>query len=173
MGSVNDDDEHELFDVKIGDRYRIVRKIGSGAFGQIYLGIEEENGAEVAVKLEERTHQLHLESKVLAILKHQTGFPNLRFFGKERHYNVLVMDLTGPTIEDLFNVCGRSFSLKTILMLIDQLISRIECIHSRGIIHRDIKPDNLCMGLGKESSTVIMIDFGLSKCFLRAKTQNG
>ncbi|KIM75722.1 hypothetical protein PILCRDRAFT_798732 [Piloderma croceum F 1598] len=75
----------------------------------------------------------------------------------------LVMDLLGPSLEDLFNFCHRKFSLKTVLPLAGQLISHIKYIHSRNFIRRDIKPDNFLMGIGKRGNQVKIIDFSLTK----------
>ena len=89
----------------------------------------------------------------------------MRWFGQECDFYALVHDLLGPSLEDLFNYCGRRLSLKTILLIADQAISRIEYIHSKGFLHRDIKPDNFLMGVGRQGNTLYTIDFGLAKEF--------
>ena len=94
----------------------------------------------------------------------------MRWYGFEGDYNVMVMDLLGPSLEDLFNYCSRKFSVKTVLMLADQMISRVEYVHLKNFIHRDIKPDNFLMGLHKKGNQVNLIDFGLAKKYRDPKT---
>jgi casein kinase I homolog HRR25 len=75
----------------------------------------------------------------------------------------LVLDLLGPSLEDLFNRCERKFSLKTILLLAVQLMYRIEYIYAKSYIHSDIKPANCLMGISTDKKQVSIIDFGLAK----------
>uniref|UniRef100_A0A0A9W6M9 non-specific serine/threonine protein kinase n=1 Tax=Lygus hesperus TaxID=30085 RepID=A0A0A9W6M9_LYGHE len=174
-----------------GDRrflYRVGSKMGSGSFGDVFAATafprnkdgavtkeEEKKGVEVAVKLEPvraRHPQLLYESKLYKVLQGGVGIPHVRWFGQERDFNVLVMDLLGPSLEDLFNFCSRSFTIKTVLMLADQMIGRIEYIHSRSFIHRDIKPDNFLMGIGRHCNKLFLIDFGLAKKFRDNRTRS-
>jgi casein kinase 1 alpha len=158
----------------VGSKYRLIKKIGSGSFGDIFLGINVCNGEEVAVKMEPtkaRHPQLNYEYKIYRIIQGGLGIPNARWFGTEREYNVLVMDLLGPSLEDLFNFCSRRFTMKTVLMLADQMIGRIEYVHNKSFIHRDIKPDNFVMGIGRHCNKLYLIDFGLAKKFRDPKSK--
>ncbi|KAL5471338.1 hypothetical protein EMCRGX_G029443 [Ephydatia muelleri] len=159
---------------QVGGKYRLVRKIGSGSFGDIYLGVNITNGEEVAVKLEShkaRHPQLLYESKLYKILQGGVGIPHIKWYGTEKEYNVLVMDLLGPSLEDLFNFCSRRFTMKTVLMLADQMIGRIEYVHNKNFIHRDIKPDNFLMGIGRHCNKLFIIDFGLAKKYRDTRTK--
>ena len=107
--------------------------------------------------------QLLYEQKIYKILNDDIGIPKVHWFGQHKERNVMVMDTLGASLEELFRKCNRKFSLKTVLMLADQMIQRIEYIHSRLYLHRDIKPDNFLMGLGRRQHYVYVIDFGLTK----------
>ncbi|AQK53697.1 Putative casein kinase family protein [Zea mays] len=140
-----------------GGKFKLGKKIGSGSFGELYLGVNIQSGEEVAIKLESvksRHPQLHYESKLYMLLQGGTGIPHLKWFGVDGEYNVMVIDLLGPSLEDVFNQCNRKFSLKTVLMLADQMITRVEYMHTRGFLHRDIKPDNFLVGLGRKANQV-------------------
>mmetsp|Transcript_115113 Transcript_115113/g.179803 ORF Transcript_115113/g.179803 Transcript_115113/m.179803 type:complete len:316 (+) Transcript_115113:88-1035(+) len=161
-------------ELRVGGKFRLGRKIGSGSFGDIYIGTNVQTGDEVAIKLESiksKHPQLLYESKLYKILAGGVGVPNVHWYGVEGDYNVMVLDLLGPSLEDLFSFCNRKFSLKTVLMLADQTVNRIEYVHAKNFIHRDIKPDNFLIGLGKKANQVHIIDFGLAKKYRDPKTQ--
>jgi len=161
-------------ELRVGGKFRLGRKIGSGSFGDIYIGTHVQTGEEVAIKLESiksKHPQLLYESKLYKILAGGVGVPNVHWYGVEGDYNVMVIDLLGPSLEDLFSFCSRKSSIKTVLMLADQMINRVEYVHAKNFIHRDIKPDNFLIGLGKKANQVHIIDFGLAKKYRDPKTQ--
>eukprot|EP01006_Ploeotia_vitrea_P033080 TRINITY_DN65227_c0_g1_i3.p1 TRINITY_DN65227_c0_g1~~TRINITY_DN65227_c0_g1_i3.p1 ORF type:complete len:317 (+),score=37.01 TRINITY_DN65227_c0_g1_i3:72-1022(+) len=163
-------------DLRVGNKFRIGKKIGEGSFGAIYQGTNIQTGETVAIKLEQvktRHPQLLYEARLYKMLNsggNAVGIPTVRWYGVEGDYNVMVIDLLGPSLEDLFNFCSRKFSVKTVLMLADQMISRAEYFHHKNFLHRDIKPDNFLMGTGKKGHHVYIIDYGLAKKYRDPKT---
>ena len=141
------------------------KKIGEGSFGQIYIASDTNTKEDYAVKLEDRNLSrslLETEAYILSHLK-EFGLPEIKLFGCNNDYNILIMELLGLSLENLFQAQNKSFSIKTACMLGIQMIDRIEYVHSKKLIHRDIKPDNFVMGRGLKSHIVYVLDFGLSK----------
>lgn len=119
----------------------------------------------VALKLEHIDawpSMLRNELHVYRSLAGQPGIPSVHWEGEECEYRVMVLDLLGPSLEDLLTFCGGRFSLKTTLMLADQLIHRFQRIHSKGFVHRDIKADQFLMGRGKQGNQVYVVDMGVA-----------
>lgn len=111
------------------------------------------------------------ELETYQALAGEVGIPRVYWYGNEGLYYVLVLELLGPSLEDLLNYCDRRFSLKTILLIADQAISRMERIHRR-FLHRDIKPDNFLFGIGRQGNILYTIDFGLAKEFSDDRQQH-
>ena len=164
--------------VKIENRYLLVRRVGGGAFGEVFEALDTYTQESVAVKLEpiksNHSPHLHHEARLYSYISRDVvtvGVPRLRWYGPQGEYNVMVMDLLGPSIEALFEFCGRSFDFKTVYMIVEQIIHRLEFMHSMGYLHRDIKPDNFVMGLDRKAHHVYVVDLGLAKRFWDSKAQ--
>lgn len=101
------------------------------------------------------------------------GIPNVYYFGQEGLHNILVIDLLGPSLEDLFDLCGRRFTTKTVVMVARQMLTRVQTIHEKNLIYRDIKPDNFLIGRPntKSANLVCVVDFGMAKQYRDPKTK--
>ncbi len=154
------------------NKYKPSKKLGEGSFGKIYLAYNVTTKEKYALKLENRnSHQslLEQEAYILCYLKGE-GIPFIKSYGYSGDYNVLVMELLGKSLETLFEEKGSKFSLKTVCMLGVQMITRLEYIHNKHILHRDIKPDNFIIGIDDNNYKVYLIDFGLSKKYRSSRT---
>ncbi|KAJ7449944.1 CK1/CK1/CK1-G protein kinase [Mycena latifolia] len=160
----------------VGIHYRVGKKIGEGSFGVIFEGTNLLNSQTVAIKFEPRkaeAPQLRDECRSYRILAGCTGIPQIYHFGQEGLHNILVIDLLGPSLEDLFDMCGRKFSIKTVCMAARQMLSRVQTIHEKNLIYRDIKPDNFLIGRPgtKGANVVHVVDFGMAKQYRDPKTK--
>lgn len=160
----------------VGVHYRVGKKIGEGSFGVLFEGTNLLNNQQVAIKFEPRKSdapQLRDEYRTYKILVGSVGIPSVYYFGQEGLHNILVIDLLGPSLEDLFDWCGRRFTLKTTVMVAKQMISRVQTIHEKSLIYRDIKPDNFLIGKPntRTANLVYVIDFGMAKQYRDPKTK--
>ena len=154
--------------------YKLEKNVGKGSFGEIWKVINLKAKDYQAIKFEDvksKHRQLHSECKIYLWLKKDLkeapiGIPNVYYFGIEGKKNLMVMDLLGKSLEKLFTFCDRKFTLNTVLLLAIQMVDRLSFIHSRGIIHRDVKPDNFVMGPTGKEHILYTIDFGLAKKYL-------
>ena len=155
--------------------YSIVvnKQLGKGGFGQIYLGRNVKENVPIAIKVEENGNRSHLflEYEILKEIQGEDGIPRVYKFRQGHHHNYLLMELLGKSIDKLFTENKKQFSYKTIFEIGYQMIQRIEYVHSKGYIHRDIKPGNFVVGRGDKSKIIYIIDFGLSKRFIDKNTE--
>ena len=159
-----------FFNDLIFSKYKPLKKLGEGSFGKVYKA--EYNSQLYAIKFENRNEGQNLlenEAAIMSYLKGNNHIPKVRSYGYSGNYNILVMQLLDKSLEDLFNI-RKKFSLKTASMLIYQMITVLEYIHERHIIHRDIKPDNFVLGYGELNLYLFLLDFGLAKKYRSSRT---
>lgn len=169
----------------IASHYQIAQKIGEGSFGIIFKGYDLlRSNQPVAIKFESRKSdapQLKDEFRAYKVLNSAVnnyyknyereryrylsvaGIPKVYYFGQEGYYNILIIQLLGPSLEDLFEWCGRKFSIPTVSRLAIQMIERIQFLHENNLIYRDIKPDNFLIGATTSDNTIYMVDYGMVK----------
>jgi len=110
------------------------------------------------------------EAKLYKTMQGGNGIPRVHWYGVSGDSNIMVIDLLGPSLEELFSTYERRFSLKTVVMIGDQMVNRVEYFHAKSFIHRDIKPDNFLLGTGEKADQVFIIDYGLAKKYRDPKT---
>lgn len=162
---------------EVNGTYRLGKKLGQGSFGVVYSCKHHETGEVYAVKLEgadNRRPMLMFEAKLLQYLHAGSNVdtvPMVHFVGTEGPWNMLVMDLLGLSLEDIGRRNQGNLSLKSVLMLGIQMIQRVQFLHSKYFLHRDLKPGNFLVGRGDRASTLYLIDFGLAKKYYDPKAK--
>lgn len=159
-------------------RFIVEKKLGEGSFGMVYQGFDTRRQAKVAIKVEHKrssaSGQLANESRLMDHLSrpHQRpGFTELYHFSKEGHYAILVMDLLGMSLEDSCHhrYCGGTLDAPTCGLVAEQAIHHLSYLHSKGIVHRDIKSENFMWGTDAKCHHLYLIDFGMSSRYFLKK----
>ncbi len=157
-----------LIDKILFNKYKLLKKIGKGSFGNIYLSKEKDTNEYYAIKIENKNTLINFlvnEANMLLYLNCPKT-PSIKSFGYTNNYNYLIMELLGKSLEDIFeNILQKKpMSLRCVCNLGYQMIDILEFIHNKNVIHRDIKPDNFLMSNG-DNKYLYLLDFGLAKKF--------
>eukprot|EP01128_Nolandella_sp_AFSM9_P000482 TRINITY_DN1063_c0_g1_i1.p1 TRINITY_DN1063_c0_g1~~TRINITY_DN1063_c0_g1_i1.p1 ORF type:complete len:355 (-),score=61.98 TRINITY_DN1063_c0_g1_i1:46-1110(-) len=167
------------------NRFLLLEKLGKGGFGLIYAGVDLLTGKRVAIKLEDsklsKKRYLRLEHHIYRRC-HSNWFyrpfalernlPTVHFYGVDKDYRVLVLDLLGPSLADLFATCKHKFTPKTVCMIAVKMVTALEFLHSKGVIHRDTKPGNFVLGTAENCNALYLIDYGLSSSYIDDKGEH-
>ncbi|KAK7681613.1 hypothetical protein QCA50_015346 [Cerrena zonata] len=148
--------------------------LGSGYSGSIYKAHNVHSGQIVALKLQRVDHECptnRYERGFYPDLQGGLGMPTLWQSGIEGNWDYLVIDLLGSSLDSLYRKSGRNvMDLRSVLCIAQQVIERLEFMHSRGILHRDIQLGNCVVGLTPHEQIIYMIDFGFSKRYIDSVT---
>ena len=163
----------EMIGATINGKYSIRKMLGEGSFGAVYEAEDLQTEKILALKFELGTAtnpQLPNEYKCYSSLQHMDNIPKVYDLFEYKKNKVMVMDKMGPSLHSLFKRCDGRFSLKTTLMIADQLLRIIQYVHDCGLLHRDIKPQNFVTGIGPLRTRVHLLDFGVSTSYLDPRT---
>jgi serine/threonine protein kinase len=159
--------------------FEVVKRLGAGCFGEVWRGKSTKTQDEVAIKFEFRESksapQLFREVDTIKTLRDggaPQGVVESFYFGKEGSFNCLVMEILGKSLEDQVQARKGKLTAKTTALIAEQVLQRIEFFHSKRFLHRDIKPENFMFGIKGKVHHVYIIDFGLSKFYWDANSNN-
>ncbi len=156
--------------------YKVDKKLGKGGFGQVYLGQRAHatkdkdgpNANQVALKLEHRSSKgcnygPPYEWSVYGALGSVLGIPKVHYKGRQGDYYIIVMDMLGPSLWDVWNTQGQVMSQEMVACIAVEAIAILERLHSKGFVHGDVKPENFLMGApGNAEKKLWLVDLGLA-----------
>jgi casein kinase I family protein HRR25 len=153
-------------------KYKAIKKIGYGSFGNIYYVIRLQDKECFAMKTEKRSpkkNNLEIESFNLFRIQGGLGIPKLISYGHTKNYNILIETLLDKSLHTLFILHNRECSIIDVCLIGIQIIERLQWIHSKDLIYRDIKPENFLIGIN-DPNVIYAVDFGLCKKYRSSKT---
>ncbi|KAH7920978.1 kinase-like protein [Leucogyrophana mollusca] len=155
--------------------YWLEECLGSGYSGSIFKAYNVHTGVRVALKVQDVDHECPTniyERSCYPLLQGGEGMPTLWASGVQGQWDFLVIDLLGSSLESLFKKSGNpTVDLRTVCCVAIQLISRLQIMHNREVLHRDIQLGNCAIGLPPNEKTIYMIDFGFSKRYIDSRTR--
>ena len=161
------------FGLKLGKKYKIIEKIGEGSFGQVFKAIHVNTNELLAIKIEIGNHKssvLHHEAKVLKHLSSIENVPRLKWYGTFNKYKYIAIQLLGKSLMD-YKELLYCFKLDRSVTIFIEILQIMWAIHKKGIIYRDIKPENFLFDLTSENK-IYIVDFGLAKSYLNSENKH-
>jgi serine/threonine protein kinase len=157
--------------IQLNDKYKLLKKIGSGSFGEVYTVLERKTKIIYAGKIEPKSKRSRLNDEYeiyKKLEKHgiDSGIPKMITFIETDKQQILIMELLGESLDQKLDLFGGTFDIGTVLKLGIDIINLLEKIHNAGFIHRDIKPNNFLIGPYENSDKLYIMDFGLSKKYI-------
>lgn len=155
-------------DINFDAAYRRGPFLGRGAFSQVFTARDRRTGRLVAVKTEHlsaKRRYLRQEYQIYQTLHRPyplACIPHPVLYARDGDYDVMVMERLGPSLQDRMRDCGGILSNKSICMIALQLLSALQRVHARGVLHCDLKPDNVLTGLGR-GDAIFLADFGMAR----------
>lgn len=144
----------------LSNKYKILSPINNGSYGKVFLGESIATKIRVAIKMEDKeVNLLKREAQIYQYLVGHRGIPRLKYYGTTKSCNFLVLPFLGKSL------VSRKFSREETFFIARKIVEIVEYIHSKGFLHRDLKPDNFLIGDGDEIN-VQVIDFGLAKKYI-------
>jgi serine/threonine protein kinase len=162
--------------ILINYKYNILEFIDEGAFGKIYKAENIRTKELVAIKVEPLQQELKMlknEALIYHFLTHVKGIPTLKWFGSDNLNKYLVLDYLGISLEKYYFNWNSKIPKQQLLLIAIQCLNIIETVHDKGLLHRDIKPDNFLFSANKHNDDnfdLFLIDFGFSKSYINFET---
>lgn len=150
------------------NKFQILKKIGDGAFGNIYIGKQTITDQLICIKKQNKKDDINIlknEAIIYNYLKNNNGFPLLKYYESNETETYLMITLLNKNLQEIKNIY-KTLSLYSVLKIGVQIINIIKTIHNIFIIHRDIKPQNFMIGFNEKEKIIHLIDFGFSKKYI-------
>lgn len=155
----------------INNRYKLITRIGSGAFGLIFSAKNVNTDETVAIKLEPTTQAdtLTHEAAILQYLSGTPGIPTLRYYGIPDHNRYMVIDLYDKTLQTISYEHKKAVPVPLVRKYASQIVHILSAVHEKGFVHRDIKPENFMTKCA--DGNLYLIDFGLARTYIDSETK--
>lgn len=158
-------------------RFRFVGKVPGTHEHLLYRGTHSQTGESLFMKGEEYKCKasdnfitILQEGKILQIMQGGIGIPHMHWCGQEEDYNFIVLEELDRSIETLLSLCGGKFSLKTVLMLGQDIVSILQYFHFKNFVHNQLCPRNFLLGPGEKQGKLFIADYGGATRFKDAQT---